>query len=760
MLGSVHSIMFTSEFRLEVTMAKIRYVGEPKKHGGADEHRFIKKIENDTPESWIAISNWFCPRPGRDAVEIDATLICPNGIFILEAKNWAGSIRGDMRDWEWLSSDGFTKRQPSPITKIVDCTFDLIRYLNRSLTQKREFFDRGGSRLKIWVGPYVVLLNKSADFSEIKDTRVDRTVIRIGDLKEEFFVNIKRPNWATNLSEDQVDLVADAIYHQMAAPIVGVDFGTTNSAVAYYNNQSQIELFNVSEERVLTPSLFAFESGRELVGLGVETALEELDNCRRMGLPPSINPRNVVFWIKKLLGKTYQEYASSKDEFKEFPYIVKNQHNAIVVSLDGKPFLPEHIAAAILRSLYDIARSRLGDDVQAVIPVPVRFTDRQRRALELAAKRAGFKEVHLAIDEATAAALFLAATKDYNGTLAVYDLGGGTFDISIVEVRNGVTNVKAIRGDGKLGGYHFDLRLGDYLLNKGGEYRGLAALSVDDQYTYRRELERARKLLSTGEHTKLFFRNPATGRPEAPVLTREELERATESLVGRTLDLCEEAVRAAKNNGIERIDDVIMSGGLTFMPLVQQRVRDFFFPNEQNKQLVVLDNPSVLVARGAGIYAGMLMGHIQDTHVGERVAPSSYGVNSYLGYATDKNIYMSVLIGRDQKVFDRDGQPQVFPTRNYTTIPDNQSRLGFKVLQASSPASERRLADQCITIGTFSVDIEPLPAGQNGVEIGFAIDRNGILEVTYAELKHPLENCGKKRFNMFLRATGESVATQ
>jgi molecular chaperone DnaK len=733
-------------------MAQIRYAGRIENDGGAQEGRLATRLENETPESWITIWGWYCPRPGKDALQIDAILICPRGVFVLEAKNWKGQIRGDTRNWEWQSDIG-TLRQPSPIEKTYDRVFALLRYLDTSLAEKRDLFKSGGSRLKFWVGPYVVLLNPTADTSQIEDPRTSRAVISRESVSEDFFAGAYRQAWAADLSEDEIEVVADAIFRPMAAPIVGVDFGTTNSAIAYFNNQMQIEMYHVAEERVLTPSLFAFENGRELIGLEVETALEELDKCRFMGLPPSINPRNVVFWIKKLLGRTFQEYESSKEEY---PFLLKKQHDAVGISLNDQSFSPHHIATAILRSLYGTARARLGGDVEAVIPVPVRFTDRQRRTLERAAKEAGFKDVHLAIDEATAAALFLAHAKDYNGTVAVYDLGGGTFDISIVEVSNGVTNVKAIRGDGKLGGYHFDLSLGDYLLTRsGGEGRLFAALSVDDQYTHRRELEQARKQLSTAEQAKLFFKNPQTDKFQAIVLTRKELEKATEPLIGRTLELCEDALRAAKRNGVRQIDDVIMSGGLTFMPLVQRRVREFFFSDKPDKQLIVPDNPSVLVTRGAAIYAAMLMGHIKYTRVGERVAPFSYGVDCHMGYPNDKNLYMSALIGRDERLFDRQGLPLVFSTRNYCTISDNQTGVAFKVLQANIPSTERKLASHCTTIGTFSLDIEAAPAGQNGVTIGFAIDKNGILEITYKELKHPEENCGKKRFNMLLTPRGE-----
>jgi molecular chaperone DnaK len=731
-------------------MAKIRMAG-PVEDGGAREELLKKKLEADTPDSWIVIWGWHCPRRGKDALQIDAILICPRGIFVLEAKNWRGQIRGDSRDWEW-QGERSTLRARSPIEKTRDRVFALMPYLHTALAEKRDLFDSAGARLKFWIGPYVVLLNRTADVSQVSDPLLDRVVIKGTSINESFFSSAHRQSWAKDLTIDQIEEIADAIFRPMAAPIVGVDFGTTNSAVAYFNSQMQIEMYHVAEERVLTPSLFAVERGQELVGLEVETALEELDRCRLIGLPPSINPRNVVFWIKKLLGRTFKEYQLSKEEY---PFIVRQQQDVATPFLDNKFFSTEHIASAIIRALYDLARSRLGEGVEAVIPVPVRFTDRQRRTLEIAARKAGFKDVHLAIDEATAAAVFLAQTKDYNGTVAVYDLGGGTFDISVVEIQNGVTNVKAVRGDTRLGGYHFDVTLGDYLMTKAGGVKGLAALGVDDQYTLRRELERARKRLSSSEHTRLTFKNMQTGGLEQVVVTRKELESVTEALIGRSLELCEEALRAAKKNGAKQIDDVIMSGGLTFMPLIQRRVREFFFPNKPDKQLIIPDNPSVLVARGAAIYAAMLMGHIRYTRIGERVAPFSYGVDAYFGYPRDKNLYISVLIGRDEQLFDRQGTPQTFDTKYYYTIAENQKTLSFRVLQANMARTERKLAEDCITIGTLSLEIEAHPVGQNGVSVGFSIDKNGILEITYKELKRPTENEGKIRFNMLLKPRGE-----
>jgi len=240
---------------------------------------------------------------------------------------------------------------------------------------------------------------------------------------------------------------------------------------------------------------------------------------------------------------------------------------------------------------------------------------------------------------------------------------------------------------------------------KGGR-RGFAALQLDDQYTVRRALERARKQLSIAERATLLFKNPETKQFERTELTRADLEAATQTLVGRTLDLCQEAITAAKRNGVERIDDVIMSGGVTFMPLVRKRVRDLFFADRPDKQIALPPNPSVLVTHGAAIYAGMLMGRIPYTRVGERVAPYSYGISALQGYPNDGKLYMSVLIGRDDKLFDWNGQPQTFPARDFLTSNDNQKELSCNLLQANIQKSERRLAEQCTAIGSFVIAIE------------------------------------------------------
>jgi len=280
-------------------------------------------------------------------------------------------------------------RTRSPIESVRERAYALLNYLQSRLTETRTLFDDAYVRLKFWVGSFVIISNQTADVSGVSDSRVEASVVRLSRLSDDLFLSAYRPPWAKELSDEEIRVIADAIYRPMVPPIVGLDFGTSNSAVAYFTQQERIEIFHVAEERVLLPSLFAYEENRKQVGLEVENTLQELDQSYNSGLPPTINPRNVVFWIKKLLGRTYQEYLNSKEEY---PYVVKRgKDDTIIVRLDNKNFTPEKIAVELLSALYDLASSRLGDRIEAVIPVPVRFTDRQRSSARGGRQRSGLR---------------------------------------------------------------------------------------------------------------------------------------------------------------------------------------------------------------------------------------------------------------------------------------------------------------------------------------------------------------------------------
>lgn len=320
-------------------------------------------------------------------------------------------------------------------------------------------------------------------------------------------------------------------------------------------------------------------------------------------------------------------------------------------------------------------------------------------------------------------------------------------------------NVKAIRGDDTLGEYHFDLALADYLfLQKSAAVRSFSGMPMEAQYSIRRELERARKRLSTVERCNVVIALDPDSEPTSFTLARSDVERATAQVLSRTLDLCQEAINAAHDAGVDRIDDVILSGGMTYTPFIRNQVKEFFFGADPKKQPVLPPNPSTLVCEGAAIYAGMLMGRVREARIGERVTPFSYGIDAHNGYAKDKNIYLSVIIQRDERIFDREGTPQRFSGGNYVTIRDGQTKITSQVLQSSKGKSDKVLASECVPLGSFQVMIETFPSGQNGINVTFLMDKNGILEVEYYEIKN-MRNRGIKRFNMLLRVDTSSTAS-
>lgn len=732
-------------------MAEVRIAGTVSDTGGANEGRAIAALKQ-LSDNHVVVWGWNCPA-GPGFREIDAIVVCETGVFVIEAKNWRGPISGNAQDWEWTSDLG-PRRAKSPIEAARNSALALTDYLRGKLERDDRFLDER-RRVKFWIQSLVVLLNPTANVHALNDERKLQMVVGVEQVDDSLFKNLRRPAQARTLSEAEVALIADTIFSPIGDPIVGIDFGTTNSLVAYCNDRGDVDLMHVDEDKTLVPSLFTILNGEVLVGNQVEELLKEYDRARSSGIAATsaaAKPENIVFWVKKLLGRRYSDHKRSKEEY---PFsIVERGDDEIGIDVEGRSLSPSEISTNILRYLNTVATSRLsGGTVRAVISVPVRFNDRQRRTLEACALAAGFTEVALAIDEATAAALAWTyrSNYSYSGNLVVYDLGGGTFDVSVVEVKHGVVNVKAIRGDEALGGYHFDLALADYLFHtKLGRKQSLLGMSLKTQYAIRRELERARKSLSLRTKCTAIIHTDDQLSPLTVEVTREDLERATAQILDRTFKLCQEALNAAKASGVSEIHDVILSGGMTHTPFIRQQVKEFFFGVDPKKQPILPANPSTLVCEGAALYAGMLMGRVKGARIGERVTPFSYGIDTYKGYPTDRNIYLSVIIERDAKLFDRNGDAQRFSGGNFLTVADGQSRIACNVLQSAKGKADKVLAKDCLPLGTFVVDISPLPAGKNGINVVFCIDKNGILEVEYYEISNR-RNRGTMRFNMLLR---------
>ncbi len=481
--------------------------------------------------------------------------------------------------------------------------------------------------------------------------------------------------------------------------IIGIDLGTTNSVVAVMEGGEAKVIPNAEGNRT-TPSVVAFtKSGERLVG----------QVAKRQSVT---NPKNTVFSIKRFMGRKYDEVS---EEMKMVPYQVERAENGDVrIAVEGKKFSPPEISAMILGKLKQAAEDYLGEKVErAVITVPAYFNDAQRQATKDAGRIAGLNVERL-VNEPTAAALAYGLDKKKDQTIAVYDFGGGTFDISILEVGEGVVEVKATNGDTHLGGDNIDQRIIDWLLD---EFRKDQGINLgNDPMAIQRLKEAAEKAkieLSSAQETEInlpFITADAAGPKHLNIkLTRPKLEQLVEDLVSRSIGPCRQALKDA---GVEPkdIDEVVLVGGQTRMPAVQKLVKDFF-GKEPHKGV----NPDEVVAIGAAIQGGVLAGDVKDVLLLD-VTPLSLGIETLGGVFTK-------LIERNTTI----------PTRKseiFSTAADNQTSVEVHVLQG-----EREMARDNRTLGKFHlVGIPPAPRGMPQVEVAFDIDANGIAHVSAKDL--------------------------